>query len=177
MRRVALTALVLAPLAFPATAGAASLSVAKQRFSPPLGRLSITAALAHPRLAGIELATRRGHHLGWIVAPARQGTLTTQWDGRISGRRVPDGRYRIRLVHAGEALAARTLRIDSAAPGLARLRIGNGNRPFAGDGPLLTTVSPNGDGIRDRAIVRFRLSEASLVTLEVTRTKNRPVTI
>jgi hypothetical protein len=177
MRRVALTALVLASFVLAPAAGAASLNVGKKRYSPPLGKLAITAAVTKPQLAGIELATRRGHHLAWIVPPAQLTSLAFQWDGRIRGRPVADGRYRIRLVHAGRALAARTLRIDSSAPELSRLRIGNGNRPFAGDGPLLTTVSPNNDGVRDRAIVRFRLKEASLVTLEVTRTKTRPVTI
>ena len=177
MRRVALTALVLAPLVVPATAGAASLSVAKQRFSPVLGKLAISAAVTNPQLAGIELATRRGRHLGWIVPPAKLSSLAIQWDGRVQGKPVADGRYRVRLVHGSRALAARSLRIDSTPPQLARLRIGNGNRPFVGDGPLLTTVSPNGDGVRDRAIVRFRLNEASLVTLEVTRTRTRPTTI
>jgi len=50
------------------------------------------------------------------------------------------------------------------------LSVSNGSRPFAGDGRLLTTVSPNGDGFRDRAIVRFRLERAATVLLEVVRT-------
>src|SRR5262245_63899234 len=129
MRRVALTALVLAVLAFPATAGAASLSVGRQRYSPPLGKLPIAAAVTNPQLAGIELATRRGRHIAWIVPPAKLTSLNFEWDGRIRGRRVADGRYRVRLVHAGRALAARTLRIDSKAPELQRLRVGNGNKP------------------------------------------------
>ena len=37
------------------------------------------------------------------------------------------------------------------------LKVTNGSRPFAGDNRLLTTVSPNGDGFRDKAIVSFRL--------------------
>jgi hypothetical protein len=50
------------------------------------------------------------------------------------------------------------------------LRVSNGSRPFAGDGRLLTTVSPNGDGFRDRAIVSFRLDRAVMVKLDVLRT-------
>jgi hypothetical protein len=50
------------------------------------------------------------------------------------------------------------------------LRVSNGSRPFAGDGRLLTTVSPNGDGFRDRAIVSFRLARPARVRLEVLRT-------
>jgi hypothetical protein len=37
---------------------------------------------------------------------------------------------------------------------LTDLRVSNGSAPFAGDRRLLTTVSPNRDGFRDRAIVR-----------------------
>ena len=50
------------------------------------------------------------------------------------------------------------------------LRVTNGSRPFAGDHRLLTTVSPNGDGFRDRAIVSFRLNHAATVRLDVLRT-------
>ena len=42
--------------------------------------------------------------------------------------------------------------------------------PFAGDRRLLATVSPNGDGVRDRAVVRFRLRRAATVRLDVVRT-------
>ena len=56
------------------------------------------------------------------------------------------------------------------APRLLDLRVGNGGKPFAGDRRLLTTVSPNGDGLRDRAIVSFRLDRAAKVTLEAVRT-------
>jgi hypothetical protein len=57
-----------------------------------------------------------------------------------------------------------------AAPGPPRLiglRVSNGGTPFAGDGPLLATVSPNGDGLRDRAIVRFWLDRPATVELQV----------
>src|SRR5947209_5017878 len=43
----------------------------------------------------------------------------------------------------------------------------NGAAPFAGDGPLLTTVSPGGARGRDRAIVAFGLSRPATVRLEV----------
>ena len=57
-----------------------------------------------------------------------------------------------------------------AGPHLADLRVGNGAGPFAGDRRLVTTVSPNGDGFRDAAIVRFRLDEPAVVRLDVLRT-------
>lgn len=49
--------------------------------------------------------------------------------------------------------------------------------PFAGDGPLLTTVSPNGDGVRDRAIVRFRLAAPATVFLRVMVCRKHPTTV
>jgi hypothetical protein len=58
------------------------------------------------------------------------------------------------------------------APRLLDLHVSNGSTPFAGDRPLLTTVSPNGDGFRDRAIVSFRLLASATVQLDVLRTVN-----
>ena len=55
-------------------------------------------------------------------------------------------------------------------PRLADISIANGSSPFAGDGQLLTTVSPNGDGFRDRAIVSFRLDRRATVKMEAIRT-------
>jgi N,N-dimethylformamidase beta subunit-like protein len=53
---------------------------------------------------------------------------------------------------------------------LAGLRVSNGDTPFAGDRRLLTTVSPNGDGFRDAAVVSFTLDRAATVTMEAVRT-------
>ena len=47
------------------------------------------------------------------------------------------------------------------------LSVTNGGTPFSGDGRFLTTISPNGDGLRDDATVRFTLDEAATVSLEV----------
>jgi hypothetical protein len=55
-------------------------------------------------------------------------------------------------------------------PALHDLRVTNGDRPFAGDRRLLATVSPNGDGFRDRAIVRFRLDRPARVRMQAIRT-------
>jgi hypothetical protein len=69
-------------------------------------------------------------------------------------------------VLTGAAAPARVV----PAPRLLDLRVGNGSTPFAGDRALLTTISPNGDGFRDRAIVSFRLDAAARVRLDVVRT-------
>jgi hypothetical protein len=58
-----------------------------------------------------------------------------------------------------------------AAPQLLDLRVSNGSTPFAGDRRLLTTVSPNGDGFRDRALVSFRLDRAARVQMDAVRTE------
>ena len=58
----------------------------------------------------------------------------------------------------------------SGAPTIHELSVSNGSRPFAGDNRLLTTVSPNGDGLRDRAIVRFGIDRRAAVRLDVLRT-------
>ncbi len=54
-------------------------------------------------------------------------------------------------------------------PQLRGLRASNGGARFAGDGPLLTTVSPRRRG-RDRAVVRFTLTGRARVRLEAVRT-------
>jgi hypothetical protein len=55
-------------------------------------------------------------------------------------------------------------------PALQDLHVTNGSAPFAGDRALLTTVSPNGDGFRDAATVRFRLTRPAVVRLDVVAT-------
>jgi hypothetical protein len=57
-----------------------------------------------------------------------------------------------------------------ARPWLADLGVSNGDTPYSGDRRLLTTVSPNGDGFRDRAIVRFRLDRPATVLMNAVRT-------
>src|SRR3954451_20036357 len=57
-----------------------------------------------------------------------------------------------------------------ASPALHGVHVTNGSAPFAGDRPLLTTVSPNGDGFRDRAIVHFVLARPARVELDVLAT-------
>jgi hypothetical protein len=55
-------------------------------------------------------------------------------------------------------------------PALQDLHVTNGSAPFAGDGRLLTTVSPNADGFRDSAVVHFRLTQPARVRLDVMAT-------
>jgi hypothetical protein len=168
---VLLVALGLAP-----SAGAAELQLSKHDYSPKRSRkLVVTAALERPIRAGLQLVTAHGGLVGWVVRPQYRRYLTFRWNGRIDGARVPDGRYRLRLVEPRgkrvRVLAVRPFLIDSVAPGLVRFDTHTlSSRPFAGDGRLLTTISPNGDGLRDSAKVSFTLTEPAWVRFVVTRT-------
>jgi hypothetical protein len=171
VRRVALV--FAAAIVCAAPAHAASLSVAPREFSPQHSTLQVSATLRVPRQVGVSLVTRGGRRLGWIVPPARRTTLAVGWNGRIDGKRIPDGSYVLKLVFGSAVLATTTLHIDTQPPQLV-LRAGNGASRFEGDNPSLTTISPNGDGFRDRANVTFRLREAATVTMDVTRTVKVP---
>ena len=89
-----------------------------------------------------------------------------------------EGSYLIRLVAGSRRLASSPLRIDRTAPRVTDINARNGSRePFQGDNERLTTISPNGDRLRDAAKIRFTLSERARVRFEVTRTISSPETI
>src|SRR5438876_12371818 len=69
------------------------------------------------------------------------------------------------------AVAAPAGRVQPA-PQLLDLQVSNGSTPFAGDRRLLTTVSPDGDGLRARAIVSFRLEVRATVGVAVLQPVN-----
>jgi hypothetical protein len=60
--------------------------------------------------------------------------------------------------------------LAAPSPALHDLRVSNGSAPFTGDRRLLTTVSPNGDGFRDAATVKFTVTRPAVVTLDVVAT-------
>jgi hypothetical protein len=173
-RRRSLGIAIAAGLFLAAPAHAATLSVAPELFSPQRASLQIDARLSVPRQVGVSLVNRRGRRVGWIVPPARRTTLAIGWNGRIRGKRVPDGIYLVKLVYRSAVLATAQFRIDAHAPQLEPLTVDNGSTPFHGDNAALTTVSPNGDGFRDQANVTFRLGEPATVTMDVTRTVKVP---
>jgi hypothetical protein len=175
MRRLALAALVAAVLA--PSAHAAELTASPENFSPAIRKLLVQAQLPRLGKVGVELATPRGKRLGWIVEPSRRRYLTLRWNGRIHGVRVPDGRYTIRLLDGRRTLASAPLRLDATAPAVTGFFTHNRGAPWQGDNRLLTTISPNGDGLRDLARVRFRLSEPAKVHFEVSRTISTPIPV
>ena len=98
MRRLGLLVAV-AMLAVAAPAHAASLSVSPTEFSPNHATLRVSAQLTVERQVGVSLVTLSGRQVGWIAAPSRRRVLAVGWDGRINGKRVPDGNYVVRLVY------------------------------------------------------------------------------
>jgi N,N-dimethylformamidase beta subunit-like protein len=162
---IALAALALAP-----AAKAASIELSTSWFSPNAEPMTIEGQVSRQVRVGVRLASLTGRPLGWLARPARRHQVIVVWDGRLDGRKVRDGYYQAELVVGGRVAAVAGFRLDSRPALLDRLRVSNGGGPFAGDGLLLTTVTPNGDGYRDRAQIHFRLTEAAHVTLDVQRT-------
>ena len=68
-------------------------------------------------------------------------------------------------------LIAAALAASTGTPQLLHLHVSNGSAPFAGDRALLATVSPNGDGFRDSAIVSFRLTQPATVRMDAVATE------
>jgi hypothetical protein len=175
MRRLVLLVLALAVVP---PAAAADLTVVPRDFSPTQKRLRIQASMPTIERVGVQLATRDGRVLGWIVEPERRRYLDFRWNGRLRGGRVWDGAYTIRLVDGLRVLATTPFRIDQTAPRLIDITARNRSRmPFQGDNKRFTTISPNGDKLRESAKIGFTLDEPAEVHFEVTRTLSSPTTI
>jgi N,N-dimethylformamidase beta subunit-like protein len=56
-----------------------------------------------------------------------------------------------------------------SSDGLLQVRVENGAAPFAGDGPTVATVSPNGDGYRDAVLIHYRLAGRAVVGFGIAR--------
>jgi hypothetical protein len=154
-------------------AAAPRLDVQPQAFSPRVAQLRVTAQLPVPAPAGVRLLSLGGQPLGWLVPLRRRGRISLAWHGRLAGRSVPDGRYELQLVVGKRTVARAAFRLDTTPPTLADLRATNGGRPFAGDGQLLTTISPAADTGRAAAHIAFTLSETAEVALQIQRPNRR----
>lgn len=168
--------LLLSALALAPTARGASLELSATTFSPNAGPLTISGTAPTVTQLGVRLASLRGHPLGWLDPPAPRAQAVVIWDGTLDGARVRDGYYRAQLVAGERVVASADFRLDATPARLTGLRVSTG-APFAGDGPLLATLSPNGDGVRDSVRIHFRLTEAGAVTLDVERTQTGATTI
>ena len=180
MRRLSLALAAAVTLAAPAAAHGATLSLGAKAFSPQHGRkLAVRVALPRSAHVGVELTSGK-RHVGWLATPQQRRYVRFRWNGRLDGRRVADGAYSVRVVSSegDRVIARRSLRIDSLAPRLLRFRAFTRSRlPYGGDNALLTTISPNGDRVRDSARVSFTLTERATVRFAVTRTLSRPTVV
>ena len=68
---------------------------------------------------------------------------------------------------AAPAAARAQSEAPAGAPRLADLRVSNGSAPYAGDGRLLTTITPRRGG---KAVVSFELDRPAVVLMEAVRT-------
>ena len=166
-------------LVTPAAALGADLTLSAEILSPGAARsVQVEVSLERRTRVGVQLL-RAGRPLGWLARPGLRRFLSLRWNGRLARTALADGGYVVRLVaENGRVLAARPLRLDTIAPRLQRFRAFTRSRqPYAGDGPLLTTISPNGDGLRDAARVAFTLNERATVRFIVTRTLSKPTPV
>lgn len=173
---LAFAAVSLAPLAHTDTRGA-TISVTQAVFSPLRGSIQIDAAVRTAAPIGLQVVSAQGDLLGWLAPETRRRTLHLAWRGELGGRRLHDGAYLLRLVSHGKRLTDTGFSVDTTAPTLAKLKVENGGAPFLGDRPLLATVTPNGDGLRDRAVIRFTLSEPATLLFEANRTSRSLETV
>ena len=91
---------------------------------------------------------------------------------------MPDGKYKVRLVEGLRVLAETPVTIDRLAPRAMNITAHNrGFQPFQGDKARVTTISPNGDRLRESAKISFTLNERAIVHFEVTTTISSPKTI
>lgn len=65
----------------------------------------------------------------------------------------------------------------TTGPRISGVTVSNDGPAYEGDRRLLTTISPDGDGLRDTAAISFRLSQPARVTLRIARTTSRPVPV
>jgi hypothetical protein len=75
------------------------------------------------------------------------------------------------LVLVAAVLAPSTANATGAA--VTDISLTNGGHPFAGDNRLLATITPNGDGLLDRATTRFRLNVSAAVRLVIAKVPTR----
>jgi hypothetical protein len=161
---------LLGALALGPTQHAATIDLSARTFAPSAGPLTISAQVEQPVRLGVRLATVKGRALGWIDPPVRRTETVVVWDGTLAGKPVGNGYYQAQLVANGRVAASADFRLDRTPALLERLRIAGNSAPFAGDGPLLATLSPNGDGLREYVRISFDLSEPASVQLDVERT-------
>jgi hypothetical protein len=128
--------------------------------------------LVIPTLAGVSAAALAASAPSRVAAGvSRAGAVAPDWElGAARG----DQDEISRPLTSGQVTRA-IERASNPSP-LEDLRVTTG-KPFAGDRRLFATVSPNGDGLRDQAVVHFRLADPATVKLEVMICRKHPITV
>ena len=146
-------------------------------------------------VGGVDIlaANADGTGVPRLAADRRDSTVSADGSHIESGRTTADGEDVIVAMNADETAQRRVGAAEGTFPvwshpfpartasrarvSASRFRAGDGGAPFDGDSRLLTTISPNGDGLRDSATFRFALDEPATATLEVApeRTPKHPV--
>ena len=156
--------------------GSAASAAAARSFSPngdgssDLIRLRWTNSVALDAL-NLKVYATSGAFLGTVSVPAlAAGARTWEWNGRIGGTRVADGRYVLQLV--GSA-GARAYSAPSARPvtsaQVAAYAVTVDTRPPVVSAATTTSslISPNGDGTRDAVRLALSTTGASRWTIVV----------
>jgi N,N-dimethylformamidase beta subunit-like, C-terminal len=132
------------------------------------GRLTLVALLIVLATAGaVGLVARAAS----TAFPGKNGRIVFNDQNGYLVLVNPDGTGLVRL--AATRTADQYVGASSLAAQRATLVLGNGSRPFAGDRPDLTTISPNGDGYRDAATLAVAGAYSGIARLEVDRADNK----
>ncbi len=177
MRRLVLLVLALAVVP---PAAAADLTVAPRDFSPKQERLRIKASLPKLERVGVQLTrgrrprARLDRRAGAPPLPRLPLERPAAQRRARLGRQLPDPpRRRARACWLPRRCGSTRPRRRSRS-----IRARNRSRlPFRGDNERFTTISPNGDKLRESAKIAFTLNEPAQVHFEVTRTVSAPTTI
>ncbi len=123
--------------------------------------LTIQASLSETSDWQIRIRDTEGSTLHQATGTGSSASLS--WDALVAGSPVPDGTYTY-LIDATDAWAntatsvSGSIRVDTAAPSLSVVS------PAA---DVVTTFSPNGDGVRDSAAFSGTVTEAGTITVRV----------
>lgn len=157
--------------------GTAATAVAARSFSPngdaseDAIRLRWTSSVDLDGLA-LRVHTLTGALVGTVAVPAlAAGTRTWDWNGKVGGTRVADGRYVLQLVGTvgTKTYSAPSARPVSAAQ-IAAYAVTVDTRPpvLSSASTTGTLLSPNGDGYRDAVKLALAATGATRWTATVT---------
>src|SRR3954452_23754874 len=161
----------------PSALGPATAALATRSFSPDGDssedtiRLRWTNSVAMDSLT-LKVYSTAGSLLGSVAVPALgAGARTWDWNGRVAGAAVADGRYMLQLTGVA---GGKTYSAPSARPVTARqiaadaITVDTVPQTVTAASATTSIVSPNGDGVLDSVRVALATSGAASWTIGVT---------